>query len=164
MICACHDIVCAAPASRGNVARAGNSKPCRMSASIAELMMSDGSVRAWAVLRIVVSASVRASGPHETTLSRLRMAGRCRYSVLSGKVKFDPDSKPMRRATCLMAEGGISVALRNRPTVLKIFSCTSKATWDSVVRATVGAHWRSSKLGLKSCCKSPGVSGSGSSG
>lgn len=32
------------------------------------------------------------------------------------------------------------------------------------VSKRISAHWRSSKLGLKSCCKSPGVSGSGSSG
>lgn len=144
--------------------RAGNSKPCRISASTAELMMQAGSVRARAVRRIVASTSVRASGPHEITLRRMRMARRCRYSVLSEKTKFVPVSKPMRRATCSMAVSGTSAVGRNRPMVWKIFKPTSKATWETGNHAMVGAHCRSSKLGPKSCCRSPGVSGLGSSG
>ena len=119
--------------------------------------MSAGSVRAWAVLRIVVSASVRASGPPETTLRRLRMTGRCRYRVLPEKTKFVPVSTPMRRATCSMAVSGTLAAGRNRPMVWKIFRCTSKATSDTGMRATLGTHFRSLKLVLKSCFRSQGV-------
>src|SRR5665647_739128 len=60
----------------------------------------------------------------------------------------------MRWATYSMAARGMSAARRKGPMVWKIFSCTSSATCDAIVRATVGVHWRSSKLGLKSCCKS----------
>jgi len=102
---------------RRNVASAGSSKPCRMSASIAELMMSAGSVRARAALNIVASARASASGPHETILRRLRIKGRCRYSVRSGKVSSSPDCIPMRRAMCSMTAGEISVLCRNRPIV-----------------------------------------------